>query len=173
VPVGQGGGVVPHPDSVTGPAEALLPPSTVQFACALTVSPFTPMIGMAFEPEEPVRLKVLVDVLPFTVTDSLIGPPVEGNELKVKVARPRYGDERQQSGDRQHDSSKHRFPPRFSPSEPKSTQEASRVSQQCQPSPEKLIPPPTRSKPDSFIPTLCFHRATCGQVRADQNTDIN
>jgi hypothetical protein len=83
--VGHGGGVVPHPDSVTGPAEALLPPSIVQFACALTVSPFTPLIGMVLEPEELVRLKVLVDVLPFTVRDSMIRPPVEGNELKVNV----------------------------------------------------------------------------------------
>jgi hypothetical protein len=40
---------------------------------------------MVLEPEELVRLKVLVDVLPFTVTDSLIRPSVEGNELKVNV----------------------------------------------------------------------------------------
>src|SRR5215469_1069128 len=82
VPGGHGGA---QPDSVTGPADTLPPPPTVHFAFALTMSPFAPLMGMVLDPEELVRSKVFVVVVPFTVTDSSMAPPVEGKFVKENV----------------------------------------------------------------------------------------
>jgi hypothetical protein len=40
---------------------------------------------MVLNPEEPVRSKVCVNVLPFTASDSSMVPPVQGNSVKENV----------------------------------------------------------------------------------------